>query len=120
AVFIKRAPVLEHSQEDFLREVFTRRRIRSHPVEERKQTVMMSLEKLTKPVYVSVSDGEHQAVVIQHRICRPEDRRWTQTLQGKEQKSPILNSEIPGQTGQTRTYQFTGLTGLTWNLGIEN
>src|SRR5262245_21649759 len=27
--------------------------------------------------------------------------------------------EIPGQTGQTRTYQFTGLTGLTWNCSIR-
>src|SRR5262245_39205062 len=32
------------------------------------------------------------------------------TVQGK--------LEIPGQTGQTRTYQFTGLTGLTWNLNF--
>src|SRR5215510_11488701 len=34
----------------------------------------------------------------------------------KDTKTQRHRGEIPGQTGQTRTYQFTGLTGLTWNF----
>src|SRR5215831_6248092 len=80
-VLTERAPILEHSEKDFLREVLARSRIGCHPVKESKQTIVVSLKELTKPVYLSVSDGEHQAVIGQHRICRREDRQWKQTLQ---------------------------------------
>src|SRR5262249_62196840 len=61
----------------------------------------------------------HWSFNINHGLSATEGTKVPRGIRkpGKpEHKKHKRHRKIPGQTGQTRTYQFTGQTGLTWNF----
>src|SRR5678815_2284029 len=101
ATLTKRASILQHPEEDLLRQVFTSRGIRRHSVEEREQTVVVACVQLTEVIHLATSYREHESVVAQlHRIANVKTgdggKRYMKCAGRKDENSP------PGGGGEFR------------------